>query len=375
MGAAGNPEHGGAASSDGGEPSSVAGTPGSDGGGESSLGGAITAIGGEGGSPLFSAGQGGALVSDDVCDVAPEGTFVRFAEQPCFAVVCAAGQQVLAVDQNHEPPLSGDCVVRTCSENGDMVVTSAPLGASCDVDGGAYCDSEGNCVACLSGNDCEDNEICSQGACDVMESSCVNQHIDGDETDIDCGGSCAACDVGQDCIENADCSSQACNYYYPLRCVDNHCLDHHKDGDETDIDCGGGSCAKCPGFGWCALDSDCQSGECHTSFFYCHPDHCVNQVKDVGETGVDCGGGGGCYGCDLGSACQLDGDCLSFACDLVSMTCIADHCQDHHHDGDETDTDCGGSCAAGCTVGKKCNDASDCAPGLTCPPGIPKVCY
>lgn len=39
---------------------------------------------------------------------------------------------------------------------------------------------------------------------------CSDQVKDGNESDIDCGGSCAPCDVGRVCVENADCQTGAC---------------------------------------------------------------------------------------------------------------------------------------------------------------------
>jgi hypothetical protein len=41
-----------------------------------------------------------------------------------------------------------------------------------------------------------------------------------------------------------------------------HCGDHQKNGDETDVDCGGASCGKCAAGAACASTSDCQSGTC-----------------------------------------------------------------------------------------------------------------
>ncbi|HVJ20305.1 MAG TPA: hypothetical protein VM686_33045, partial [Polyangiaceae bacterium] len=297
---------------------------------------------------------------------APQGTFVHFGDAACFSAVCdGAGELVIVVDTNHQPPVTDDCALRACSATGEVVVTTAPLGSTCGVDGGKYCDADGSCVGCLSEVDCDDGEICSQGGCDEASISCSDGHINGDETDIDCGGSCGSCGVGKDCWEDSDCTSQACNYYAPQRCVADHCLDQHKDSDETDVDCGGTACAPCIGFAYCAVDADCTSGECHDSFGFCLPDHCTNQVMDAGEMAVDCGDTG-CYGCALGSPCATNAGCLSQACDAISLTCIADHCEDHHHDADESDLDCGGATCAGCTVGKKCVSGSDCAPSLTC---------
>lgn len=40
------------------------------------------------------------------------------------------------------------------------------------------------------------------------------------------------------------------------------CSNGLEDGCETDIDCGGRSCATCPDFDTCIVDGDCQSGMC-----------------------------------------------------------------------------------------------------------------
>jgi hypothetical protein len=58
---------------------------------------------------------------------------------------------------------------------------------------------------------------------------------------------------------------------------------------------------------------------------------------------------------------------------VLSLKCIADHCADHGLDGDETDTDCGGSDCAQCPLYKRCKGNSDCASG-TCSSSVPHLC-
>src|SRR5580765_4525484 len=50
-------------------------------------------------------------------------------------------------------------------------------------------------------------------ATDVKQdsSTCGNGKRDGDETDVDCGGSCAPCNDGQGCVLESDCASQRCS--------------------------------------------------------------------------------------------------------------------------------------------------------------------
>ena len=43
------------------------------------------------------------------------------------------------------------------------------------------------------------------------------------------------------------------------------CTDDIKNGEETDIDCGGPQCQGCPTGGICRLDGDCQNGSCDLS--------------------------------------------------------------------------------------------------------------
>ncbi|MFT3767596.1 MAG: hypothetical protein QM820_19250 [Minicystis sp.] len=68
---------------------------------------------------------------------------------------------------------------------------------------------------------------------------------------------------------------------------------------------------------------------------------------------------GACVACidaaDCGGKCCLIGN----VCGTASPSCT-DQCQD----GDETDSDCGGSCAAKCDNGKGCRLRMDCASGF-----------
>src|SRR5262245_41691896 len=75
------------------------------------------------------------------------------------------------------------------------------------------------------------------------------------------------------------------------------------------------------------------------------PGSCGDGVKDDAETDVDCGGGA-CPTCADGLMCLTDADCTSGVCDANGVCAMpADSCADGVMDGDETDVDCGGSCA------------------------------
>ena len=66
------------------------------------------------------------------------------------------------------------------------------------------------------------------------------------------------------------------------------CSDQMKNGDETDVDCGG-SCAACADGGVCAMGSDCLSGVCDLlDSRTCEPaNQCGNGVPEAGEACED----------------------------------------------------------------------------------------
>jgi hypothetical protein len=82
---------------------------------------------------------------------------------------------------------------------------------------------------------------------------------DGDETDVNCGGAlCPKCSVGWDCKVNDDCFTGVCKNdvcgYGPASAG---CSDNAQNGGETDVDCGGGACQGCAENKTCIHDSDC----------------------------------------------------------------------------------------------------------------------
>lgn len=86
---------------------------------------------------------------------------------------------------------------------------------------------------------------------------------------------------------------------------------------------------------------------------------CTDRVKNGMESDIDCGGGT-CPLCAGGLTCTKPTDCESGACD--AGTCRAPTCNDALRDGFESDVDCGASCGK-CAVGQKCANADDCQTG------------
>lgn len=97
----------------------------------------------------------------------------------------------------------------------------------------------------------------------------------------------------------------------PFQCSLGECGDGDQNGDETDVDCGGG-CAPCADGLACAGAADCQSRVCAGS--ECIPPACDDGVQNGAETDQDCGGD--CTPCADALRCQVDGDCVSGSCVL-----------------------------------------------------------
>lgn len=114
---------------------------------------------------------------------------------------------------------------------------------------------------------------------------CKNGEKDGDETDVDCGGTkCEACGLDKGCLKDGDCESGACDGGV---CVVKKCTD--------DASCGDGKVC------------DVASGECRV------PETCSDGKKNQDETDEDCGGEK-CGACQVGKACKVNADCLSGTC-------------------------------------------------------------
>lgn len=104
--------------------------------------------------------------------------------------------------------------------------------------------------------------------------------------------------------------------------TDVSCTDRIKNGSETDIDCGGGSCVPCADGNACTEGANCASGVCKDGV--CHAPACNDGVLNGGETSIDCGGA-----CVQPEICNgQDDDCNGLIDDgLLSMTCGIGACQ------------------------------------------------
>jgi hypothetical protein len=196
----------------------------------------------------------------------------------------------------------------------------------------------------------------------VLPPSAKNGIKDGDETDIDCGGAIAlACVGGKGCAKGGDCLSGACNQSV---CTGPSPTDGVKNGTETDTDCGGPNAPACGDGKRCTLPTDCVNSSCAGKI--CQPASPNDKIKNGTETGVDCGGSNiQLPRCTVGGGCAAGTDCDSLVC--ATQKCQAPTHADGQQNGNETGKDCGGPDAdsARCPVAQGCASDADCG-GKNC---------
>ncbi|MEJ7735171.1 MAG: hypothetical protein WKG00_39040 [Polyangiaceae bacterium] len=191
--------------------------------------------------------------SSGVCgiDLVPQGTPIgQQTDADCQVVVCDGngGTQSVPDDIDEPQPDGNMCTTAEC-QNGVPVTVNDPVGDSCNA---GVCNGAGVCVECVEDNDCVGPDVCAANVC----VECAN--------DDDCNGSevCHA-DV---CCQPETCAQLGRSCGAPMNgCgMTLNCNDGVKNGNETDIDCGGNvTCmVKCANSKICLNNTDCVSNKC-----------------------------------------------------------------------------------------------------------------
>jgi formylglycine-generating enzyme required for sulfatase activity len=133
-------------------------------------------------------------------------------------------------------------------------------------------------------------------------------------------------------------------------------------GDPGPVACKNPPCANGES---CVTNNDCTSKSCVANL--CAPPSCSDQIKNGDETDTDCGGSCATK-CAPTKACTEAKDCLEGVC--TASVCAAATKSDEVKNGNETDVDCGSSTPGGadtsapaCDAGKSCLTAADCKSG------------
>ena len=222
------------------------------------------------------------------------------------------------------------------------------------IDGGGGADTAAPDLdkACVTGSDCSSGVCGPDKKCKSPTSSDFVKN--GDETDIDCGGANAKpCPDGKGCAAPKDCTSAVCTAGI---CAVPSATDGVKNGDETDKDCGGAKAPGCANGLSCAKAADCADKICTGG--KCVERKPADGVQNGDETDIDCGGAAS-PACITGQMCLAPSDCDNVLC--TANVCQPPTTTDGLKNGTESDVDCGGASGALCEVGKICAAHADCA--------------
>jgi hypothetical protein len=199
----------------------------------------------------------------------------------CLKAVCdGAGATKSIPDDADTPDDANDCTADTCLA-GVPTFTPLAVGAACAMGGGKKCTAMSKCVECVADADC------ASMVCDVLASKCApagcgDNVKNGSETDTDCGGAaCPKCPTGKVCTAGTDCVGGACTGGV---CAAT-CTDGLKNNGETDVDCGGATCNKCGIGGACVSSTDCVTANCAGNL--CYQNHLVINEIDYDQIGAD----------------------------------------------------------------------------------------
>ncbi len=285
---------------------------------------------------------------------------------------------------NADCPAHQVCAGDTCVNSGTCTPGDAGADAGAQCSSGQVCSAAGKCVQCAHDTDCTGGEQCFSGTCRTpcaSDNACVAGNQLCNRTlgaCVDCtsdsqcdslqycnAGSCVkdvcAQGVGS-CVGNAVvlCTANGSGIGAPVPCTGGKqcvksgttasceiprlpdgglpppatCSDGKKNGDETDVDCGGSCPKKCADGEGCSIGTDCADSVCEaecdgllcfpgTRDKTCRPAECSDGQKNGNETDVDCGGTT-CPQCAVQQACKVNGDCQSNVC--TANKCVAAAC-------------------------------------------------
>ena len=237
-------------------------------------------------------------------------------------VDCGGGGTCAKCTTNKLCLVGSDCADGICTGNH----CAAPLcndvsknGTETDVD----CGGVDGCPTCVAGKSCKAGTDCKGGQCtgSVCLATCTDSTKNGTETDVDCGGgACPGCGPAHTCKVSGDCKGASCiNFTCAPSCTDGV---QNPGTAETDVDCGGGTCAPCANNLKCAVALDCLSKNCDPVAKTCIPATCNDGIQNLNETDIDCGGGT-CGQCSPGQKCSVAANCVIQICTASKCACPA----------------------------------------------------
>ena len=195
--------------------------------------------------------------------------------------------------------------------------------------------------------------------------TCANGVLDPGESDVDCGGICATkCAEGQRCTVPSDCVSGGCDETLAV-CATASCSDGHRNGDETDVDCGGGSCPQCGEGKGCSQPLDCESHICQMApgctASPCKMECMASSTETSPDGGVADGGSLGGKACSDASECDDHNPCTEDQCVPSGGNEFFTICYNQPLSGVACDDE------SACTVNDTCQEGSCTGTAISCP--------
>ncbi len=339
-------------------------------GGTGGVGGEPTGGGGEGGDP------GECTSPDDCPGTASDCLVITCEDRTCDQVVVAAGASC-DDDGGNVCDGAGECVeclnTEDCDANEVCDVPSNTCfpeqcfdgvenGSESDVDCGGP-----DCPGCENGDACVDFGDCVSQFCDNFLCAPCGDDGDCQSTDF--------CDSADNCVAKGDPgdSCGAPNECLSDECADGVCCDTACDGTCEACDLVGteGTCTPHPA----GTDPETECGASDSCNGLAAPDtecSCDDGIVNFNESDIDCGGGT-CPTCADGDDCNNGADCTSLVCDVTCQTPICGDNVQHValgevcDDGNNVDGD---GCSANCLSDETCgNDIIDTAVGEVCDDG------
>jgi len=305
---------------------------------------------GSGGGGAGTGGAGGAGGVGGTASTGATGGGGTGGTAPCLTECCSPGDC---------PETANECVQRTCTGGacgtkfvGEGVPVSTQTAKDCQLN---VCDGSGGIVAVAQDTDTPDDaKACTIDKCQAGVPKNTNTPA-GQACAEDGGKKCDGSGACVECVAPSDCVTKVCTV--AGACAPAECGDGVKNGDETDTDCGGACGPTCATNETCAVDGDCIDEACGGSPKKCLPPSCSDGLHNGDETDTDCGGACGPT-CIAGQSCDESGDCTGNIC---SGSFCLPSCTDGVKNNSETGLDCGGpTCVQTCDDGTHCDVASDC---------------
>jgi len=202
-----------------------------------------------------------------------------------------------------------------------LFVVLATAAAACQSEGASGADVGSECTA---STDCA-SAVCADGVCQATTSNDALQDQPGPACGAALGTPCAN---GKGCSVGGDCASGICANAV---CLSPSAADGAKNGTETDVDCGGADTGtpRCATGKACGAGTDCESVICDAAG-KCQAPSATDAVKNGDESDVDCGGTTtGAPRCAVARGCKVHADCASDGCGYDGKCVVRRSCTGH----------------------------------------------